>query len=248
MEKILAITLILTMLVSIESSNTFEDCDPKGKYQRQKDFMTMHRIWETIDSVDTSNAKEIEDFLTLEPYQEDYMALYYGTKTTNDGEEKLQKNIYYRVVDDNIQIREDFYSDRGYMNSGMIDCIQIFNNTDYTTFTRMYRFSDYAQTINGNWLEFKYLEPNSFEEMKVAEDVKEFNAIFHNESGVIEITQILSDDTIIKIDYSAINFMPIYYKKTIPDGANKIVIEYELFKTNEDYDILDFIMDPEGIK
>lgn len=176
------------------------------------------------------------------------MATFYGTRTTNDAEEKLQKNIYYRAINDNIQIREDFYSNRGYMDSGVIDCIQIYNATAGTTFMRMYRSSEYAETINGNWLEFKYLDSNSFQQLQVAEDVKDFDAIFHDESGVIKITQYLSDGTIIEIDYSSINFMPINYKKTSGSGPNKVVLEYELFETNENYDILDFIMDTDSIE
>lgn len=261
--------------IGVIKGTTGNRFDPKGSYQRQQAFMTMYRIWLAIDSVnpenvevsaDTSTAndneeyppnigwiedavgiEEIEDFLTYKPYEEDYMALYYGTKTTNDGEEKLQKNIYYRAVNDNIQIREDFYSDRGYLDSGIIDCIQIYNDTAYTTFMRMYRSSDYAQTIEGNWLEFKYLDPDSFEEMQTAEDVVDFEATFYTEALQIDIKQTFTDGSTTFITYDATNRMVINYKKTIPDNGNSIVIEYDLFEIDEDYDILDFIMDDESI-
>jgi alpha-tubulin suppressor-like RCC1 family protein len=242
-------------------SNKF---NPKGSYQRQQAFMTMYRIWKAIDeaypgnvevSADTSTSEDgplgieyIEDYLSFKPYEEDYMSVYTGTYTTNDVVEQLQKNIYYRVIDGNIQIREDDYSDRGLGGFGVVSHIAIYNATADTTFMRMYRASDYAQTIDGNHLEFKYLDPNYFEELQVSENVKDFLATFHDESGVIEITQFLQDGTTIKINYSAINMMPISYKKTSGSGSDKTVLEYELSETKENYDILDFIMDTDSIE
>lgn len=235
---------------------------PKDSYQRQQAFMTMYRIWLAIDeaypekvevSLDTSTStretastdyesiREVEDFLTFKPYEEDYMTTYTGTYTTDDNVEQLQKSIYYRAIDENMQIREDNYS-------GMfVSSIKMYNATANTTFIRMYKSSNYAETVDGNWLEFKYLEPNYFEEMQVGEDVKDFNAYFENEGGTIYTWQLMSDGTIIEQWFSAINKMPISYKRISGDGPEKTVLEYELIETNESYDILDFIFNTDSI-
>lgn len=248
--------------IGVIKGTTGNRFDPKGSYQRQQAFMTMYRIWLAIDgvnpenvevSLDTSTStretastdyesiREVEDFLTFKPYEEDYMATYTGTYTTNDSVEQLQKSIYYRAIDENMQIREDNYS-------GMfVSSIKMYNATADTTFIRMYKSSNYVETVDGNWLEFKYLEPNYLEEMQVGEDVKDFNAYFENEGGTIYTWQLMSDGTIIEQWFSAINKMPISYKRISGDGPEKTVLEYELIEVNENYDIPDFIFNTDSI-
>ncbi len=244
------------------SGNKF---DPKGSYQRQQAFMSMYRIWQAIDAVQPENVEastdastslegiyppnigweddydsigEVAAYLSYKPYAEAYMATYVGTHTTQDGVEKRQKNIYYRAVEGNIQIREDTYSE------GRIASIGIFNATAHTTFMRMYQHSNYAETVNGNYLEFKFLEPDYFKQMQVGGN---FDAWFEDDGAIIYTLQVQDDGVFIEQWFSATNRMPVKYRAVRYVAGHKTVLAYELVDLDESYDILDFIMDAERI-
>lgn len=245
---------------------------PKMSYQRQQAFITMYKIWQAIDKVNPQNVKidkgekqpeknesndkdtqeqqsidDIKAALTYKPYEEDYMATFQGTYTTKEKKERIEKSIYYRCIQPhmNVQIREDDYRD------GKIASIKIYNDPADVTFIRMYKYSNYAETVEGDQLSVQYLNPNVFDTLEKNEENKEFHAEYKyvDNEKVLYTLQVKKDFTKIEQWFSLKYNMPIRYRKeTGTTEKDHAVEEWKLLTVKESYDILDFIFDESKIK
>lgn len=186
---------------------------------------------EKINLIDENVKKE----LTYKPYDDDYFATMIGTVKSQNEEYIIEHFIYYKDGD----IRVDSYKNR------IRSAINIYLDTADITYIRMYLNSNFAQTVEGNWLPLKYMDPDRFYEMENNKETKVFEAKYDYINGekVLYTHEIKKDDTEIKQWFSLKYHMPIKYyeKNTIKDETT--ITKWSLREINEEYTILDNYFD-----
>lgn len=167
--------------------------------------------------------------ITYEPYNDDYLLILIGSRVIDGESDSLQYSIYYK--DGNYRIDK---FDGEYLSN-----ISIFESQAYTTFIRMYMYTDTAETLNGNLLPIKVLDPGEYAKFKLNESFDaNIETIYGEETICISMTK---DDLDTKTWYSTNHFMPIKYE-AYPKGSDEIITEYSIYEFRDDEDILDRMM------
>lgn len=123
----------------------------------------------------------------------------------------------------------------------MLTNVSIFFDTAYHTYIRQIRASDYIQTLNGNWLTTRYIDPAYYDELKNDDSVSYFESeiVMLNDEETIHIIQIKADASKLEQWFSLETRMPIKYHSEHGSGDNYIAISFELYSFDDLYIIDD---------
>lgn len=208
---------------------------PKASYQRQQAFMTMYRIWQALGDVyppnigfiddDVVAMEDVEDYLTYKPYEKNIKATYNGSLTKQNNVDKLDITVYYSPDGppryDGYSLREDYHMDDN------LAWLKIYSDPADITFTRMYMFSEYAETRDGNEMLSRRLDPDYFKSLKTDSENKSFSAKFTQLNGeeVIYFNQVKTDFSKLEIWYSMQNLFPVKYRREMGTTEEDHIIE-----------------------
>lgn len=222
--------------------------DPQGSYQRQQAFMTMYRIWKSIDQVNTENVEVSFDtssthitepektvIPTNEPYHSDFKVTIEGT-SKNDGEPlALEYDVYYKDAN----VRVDAYYDGRMISSA------IYNDTAYITYTSMTMGTNYAEVLDGNWLPIRILDQSYYEMINNDSEVASFN--FENQElnheMVTYMETIMKDGTKTEQWYSLTYKIPLKFHQEWWEGEEKTVIDWAVTNIDESVTLEDDLFD-----
>lgn len=199
---------------------------PKASYQRQQAILTMYRLYNAVGDLQSADVgsdvedegvdvsfEQLQKELSYMPYPKDYKAVYTGIYNYVDGTESVKKVVYHKFYqDDQYTVREE-----NYLND-MLAWIHIFYPNAYETYMRMYRNAEYGETLEGNLLETRAIDPDYLEEIKTIAD-KEFTLKYKEEAGKKYLTI-----------YAADNINVQQYKF---DMATGIIVEYKIASGNK---------------
>lgn len=168
--------------------------DPQGSYQRQQAFMTMYRIWKSIDAVKPSNVEvssdtstevknptdkseltidDIKSIVKTNSSSTDFTMLIEGTSVDTDFNNVLKYDVYYK--DDNVRI--DTYWDGKKITKA------IYNTIEDKTTTEHMNYTNHAEVIDGNMLPIRLLNIEFVEELEAIDGEGTFTANYEMLNG-----------------------------------------------------------------
>lgn len=237
--------------IGVLKGTTGNRFDPKGSYQRQQAFMTMYRIWNAIDRVDTDKVKnlasetvvnnadvslqELKKEISNEPYHTDFIVNIEGTSKDAEDTVKLKYDVYYKNAD----IKIDTYYD----NRIVSNCI--YNDISFRTYTCMTMGSQYAEVLDGNFLPIRFLNIESFDPMQNDPEVKSFNWCYETlDSEKVLYTQTVMTNGVTTEQWYSLKYsMPIKFHQEWLEDGSLTKIDWKVTSIDENVTLDDVLFD-----
>ncbi len=184
--------------------------NPKGSYQRQQAFMTVYRLWDTLESIEPISNDDLSKMLNNAPYPVDYKAVFKGERKSGDETYQLRYEMFYSNKYGNERIRVDsFLDDRR-------EYIMVYNGTADMTFLRMLMNTNYAQDLEGNWLTPRHLSELNFSDDLSGEKYTSVSAKIQtkNEEKFVKVHRVDAYGAVHDGTYSLKHKLPIKYVMT----------------------------------
>ncbi len=223
--------------------------DPKGSYQRQQAFMTMNRLFDSIEAVSTEMIQSetpvqvtgvsrgnIEERINSTPEPSFIYMTLEGTTLSSGVETPISYELFYH--DRNVRI-ETSWDDRLIGKS-------IYNKAKDMTYTELMMGTSYGELLSGNYLPIEILNVEYAEQLEINSDEETYTAEFQMLEGqeVLYVKTTLKDGNSSERWFSLEHFLPVKYCEVSFEDGYKDITQWEMtylddspFETAEIFDI-----------
>ncbi|QRN85757.1 hypothetical protein JR334_00490 [Clostridia bacterium] len=207
----------------------------KSSYQRQQAFITLYKIWQSLEQVNTKNVEVSlgtsatnSGFIPTfdsRPYHTDFKAEIEGTSIKSGETVILKYDVYYK--NGNIKI-DSYYQ-------GRLVASAIYHDTAFVTFTTMTMGTNYAEVLEGNWLPFRFLDRAYYEALEHDPEVASFRFEnqFLNDEKVTYMETLMTDGSMTKQWYSQTYKMPVKFHREWYNGDALTLIDWVVTNIDE---------------
>lgn len=201
--------------------------NPRGGYQRQQAYMTMFRLFNSIDKVSMEEAGPVEetagplasladikaDLASAKGHNNFYFKIT-GTTTTKDSTMKLEYDIYFRNKDVGIATIWD----------EKLISKAIYNSQEDATYVEMMLFHGFYEYTKGNLLPIRLIDVNYLEQLELDNELELFTARYEMLNGekVLYIKTSIRNGVTTEMWYSMKYLAPIKYREVnVEDGVKE---------------------------
>jgi alpha-tubulin suppressor-like RCC1 family protein len=197
-------------------SNKF---DPKGKYQRQQAYMTMYRLFKSIDTVSMEEAKlektpvqetgvsllDIKKDISSAKAPNEFNISIAGLATTKEDTIALKYDVFYKNAD----VRIDTFWDNMPVSTA------IYNSNAEATYVETKRYAHFAEYTSGNLLPIRLINVKFLEQLELDNDIEFFIARYEILDGekVLYIKTSITNEVTTEMWYSMKYLVPIKFRE-----------------------------------
>jgi len=212
--------------------------DPKASYQRQQAYMTMYRLFKSVDKVSTEEIteetsagvadvsfSEIKSRLSTVVAPKEFYMNIEGTTKTKESIMPLNYDVFYK----NSDIRIDTSWDNIPVS------FAIYNSKKDATYIETLRYTSYSEYTKGNLLPIRLINVDYIEQLEVDDEVELFTANFEQLNGeeVLYIKTSMRNGVVTELWYSMKYLVPIKFYETSIEEDFKEEVEWSVVQTDD---------------